>query len=411
MTWRTRLRAGLGRVPGLLTLARLTLQTFNTCLRYRVTGLAAEAAFYMLLSLPPLVLGLFGGLGYVGRWLGPETVSVVVESIEQYALRFLTEASVTELVLPTIEDVLRGGRAELVSVGFLLSIWSGSRALNVFVDTISIMYGQKDVRGIVHMRAVSIVLYVIGILAAIVTLPLVLVGPELVRGWLPSQLDFIGLLYWPFVLLLSVAGLTTLYQVSMPRRASWWRDVPGAALALVIWLLASVVVRVALQATLGGSTTIFGPLSTPIVLLIWLYTLAIAILIGAGLNAATRVIWPVRLFDPTSRRLISQARSRFRRPAVSPAAGSVGASPTVTPAEVALADSGPDAGGPGESCVRADAPAGADGSGDAMPGFDDEATRRALEQQFAKRERSAFAEAIERELSHGLRGGRDADPR
>ncbi len=75
MTWRTRLTAGLGRVPGLLTLARLTLQTFNTCLRYRVTGLAAEAAFYMLLSLPPLVLGLFGGLGYVGRWLGPETVS------------------------------------------------------------------------------------------------------------------------------------------------------------------------------------------------------------------------------------------------------------------------------------------------------------------------------------------------
>mgnify|MGYP000553019383 CR=1 FL=1 len=40
----------------------------------------------------------------------------------------------------------------------------------VFVDTISIMYGQKDARGIVHMRAFSLLLYTVGILAAIVVL-------------------------------------------------------------------------------------------------------------------------------------------------------------------------------------------------------------------------------------------------
>ena len=42
------------------------------------------------------------------------------------------------------------------------------------------------------------------------------------------------------------------------------------------------------------STSIYGPLAAPIVVLIWLYFLAIAVLIGAALNAATRQLWPAR---------------------------------------------------------------------------------------------------------------------
>ena len=72
-----RLRRWLARFPALEALARLTVETIRVCLRYRVTGLASEAGFFALLSLPPLVLGLFGGVGYVGRWLGTDTVETV----------------------------------------------------------------------------------------------------------------------------------------------------------------------------------------------------------------------------------------------------------------------------------------------------------------------------------------------
>ena len=71
------------------------------------------------------------------------------------------------------------------------------------------------------------------------------------------------------------------------------RNVPGAALALVIWIGASVVLRWFLGESVGPrSTSIYGPLAAPIVVLIWLYFLAIAVLIGAALNAATRALWP-----------------------------------------------------------------------------------------------------------------------
>ncbi|GAB3049566.1 YihY/virulence factor BrkB family protein [Intrasporangium mesophilum] len=294
MTVTERVRAVLERIPGAVTLARLTVRTFDICLDYRVTGLAAEAAFFMLLSLPPLVLGLFGGLGYISGWVGPDTVNDVVNAIQTYAARFLTEDSITKLLVPTIDDVLGRGRPELVSVGFLLSLWSGSRALNVFIDTVSIMYGQKDVRGIVRLRLLSLSLYTVSTIAGILLLPLVLLGPQLVGSWLPPQLGFVRIFYWPAVVFFGALALTTLYHVSTPRRGPYWRNVPGAFLAMAIWLLASYVVRVSLEASLGGST-IYGPLSAPVVLLIWLYFLAIAILVGAGLNAATRVLWPVQL--------------------------------------------------------------------------------------------------------------------
>ena len=69
------------------------------------------------------------------------------------------------------------------------------------------------------------------------------------------------------------------------------RDLPGAVLTLVLWAIASYAVRGTISASLGG-TSIYGPLSTPIVLLIWLYFIAISVLIGAAFNAATLRVIP-----------------------------------------------------------------------------------------------------------------------
>ncbi|MDN5790542.1 MAG: YihY/virulence factor BrkB family protein [Micrococcales bacterium] len=317
MAVKERLRRSLERIPGASNLARLTLETIRVSMRYRVTGLASEAAFFMLLSLPPLILGLFGGVGYVGASLGPDTVSRFLDAVKEYAGQFLTQSSIDQLLVPTITDVLEGGRLDLISVGFLLSFWSGSRALNVFVDTIAIMYGQSGVRSIIRTRALSLGLYSVGLVVGVIVLPLVLLGPQLIGGWLPEQLKVLMLAYWPLVVVLSIATLTSLYHVATPRRAPWWRNLPGAVLALGIWLLASYVVRSFLEVSLGGSA-IYGPLTTPIVLLIWLYALAIAILIGAGLNAATRTLWPVFLHVSAGKRLAVWVRHRaavlFSRP-------------------------------------------------------------------------------------------------
>ncbi|MGL5819462.1 MAG: YihY/virulence factor BrkB family protein [Phycicoccus sp.] len=307
-----RARRALSRVPGGVAVARITLETVRVCLRYRVTGLASEAGFFALLSLPPLVLGLFGGLGYVGRWLGPDAVERVRESINDYASRFVTSDVIDSTLAPTVDDVLRDGRFDLISLGFLLSLWSGSRALNVFVDTIAIMYGQSGQRGIVPTRALSFSLYIVALVLGIVTIPLVLLGPSYLGQILPEPWDALNALYWPVVVLVVVGGLASLYHVSTPSRSPWLRDVPGAVLTLAIWLIASFVVRGTIAASLGGSS-IYGPLSAPIVLLIWLYFLAIAVLIGAAFNAATTELWPAEEHTSTVQRIRRRVAGRQER--------------------------------------------------------------------------------------------------
>jgi membrane protein len=235
-------------------------------------------------------------LGYFRALLGDETVAQIRAEIVELARTALASDVVREVIVPTLDDVLRRGRLELISLGFLLSLWSGSRALNVCIDTVTIMYGLGGRRGIVKTRVLSFSLYLVALLGGVLVAPLVLVGPTVVARILPPQLSWIMGLYWPIVVLLSVAFLTTLYHVSVPVRVSWWRETPGAMLALLGWLLGSYLLRVVISASVG-SPSIFGPLAAPTVLLLWLYLLAIAVLIGAAFNAAIDQRWPMRRFD------------------------------------------------------------------------------------------------------------------
>ncbi len=301
MTFRRRLRGVLAPIPGAVPVARVVAETVTVCLRYRVTGLAAEAAFFTLLSLPPLVLALIAGVGYLGDRLGSDLIDTVTASIESFSSRFLTADTVDQVIMPTVEETLGGGRADLLSIGFLLALWSGSRALHVFMDTIAIMYGQMGHRGVVQARALSLSLYIASIVAMGVTLPLVIIGPGYLQDWIPAPLDILVGLYWPTVAALGLVSLTGLYHFATPERSPFLRDVAGAVLAVVTWVAASYVLRYWAAQAVGGAS-VYGPLSAPIVLLIWLYFLAIAVLIGAAFNAALRRLYPAKDYrGPVSR--------------------------------------------------------------------------------------------------------------
>jgi len=270
---------------------RVIKETTAICVRYRVTGLAAEAAFFGVLSLPPLIFGLVGAVGFVTSTLDIRTIANFREQLLNLSSRALTPDVVHSVIEPTLDDVLSRGQAAVISIGFIIALWSGSRALNVFVDTITIMYGMAGKRGIVRTRALSFLLYLVFLVAGIVLLPLILAGPTLVNRVLPPSLGIISDLYWPVVLLGSVCMLATLYHLSVPVRTRWRADLPGAAVTMVMWVAGSVLLRLVLTESIG-STTIYGPLAAPIAFLIWLYVISIAVLIGAAFNSSLDEVFP-----------------------------------------------------------------------------------------------------------------------
>ena len=299
-----------GRVREVLW--RLIVTTVSSCLRYRVTGLAAEAAFFAVVSVPPLIFALAGAIGYVTDRFSPDQVADVRSAIIDLSERALTQGAVDRIIVPTINDVLEGGRFDVISLGFVLALWSGSRALNVFVDTITIMHGLGGSRGIVATRALSFLLYVLAMVTGVISVPLVVAGPSLVGRWLPPSLDFVMGFYWPVVVLVCICFLATLYHVSVPVRTNWSFNLPGATFSLVVWIVGSYVLRAVLTATAADSRSIYGPLSAPIAILIWLYLVAIAVLIGAAVNAAFDTVFPQK--ETTSARLELVTRLRTRRP-------------------------------------------------------------------------------------------------
>jgi membrane protein len=266
-------------------------QTVAACLRYRVTGLAAEAAFFAILSLPPLVFGLVGAVGFVAQRYPVTSIAEFRAGVLELSSRLLTQPVVDGVIGPTLDEVLSAGRFEVISIGFVIALWAGSRALNVVVDTITIMYGMAGHRSIVRTRALSFLLYLVLLIGSVVMLPLVLAGPSLVDRLLPERLDLIGNLYWPFVLVGTICLLATQYHFAVPVRARWRADLPGATLTMLMWLGGSALLRLVLGVAIG-STSIFGPLATPIALLIWLYVISLAVLVGAAFNASLHAAFP-----------------------------------------------------------------------------------------------------------------------
>ncbi|MFC8259340.1 YihY/virulence factor BrkB family protein [Streptomyces sp. NPDC057291] len=270
---------------------QLLKDTVNSCMEYRILGLAAEAAFFTLLSLPPLLLGLIGLLGYVDEWTNTTTVASIERNILNAAQTVLSQRGVNDFAKPLLADVTTGARPDVISIGFAIALWSGSRAVNVFIETITVMYGLDGQRGIVKTRLLSFLLYIVALLLGAVVLPLLVVGPDRVVEFIPWGTEVISIFYWPLVILLSIAFLTTLYHVSVPVRSPWIEDVPGALVALAMWVVGSFLLRIYLTSTVEGPT-IYGSLAAPIAVLLWIGISAFAVLVGAAVNAAIDRVWP-----------------------------------------------------------------------------------------------------------------------
>ncbi len=273
------------------TLWALLKDTTNTCVEYRVTGLAAEAAFFTLLSIPPLLLCLAGTLGYLDDILGAGTIDKLKNDVVSASETVLSPDSVDQIVQPLLTSVFDNGRPDLISIGFLLSLWSGSRALYIFIDTITVMYGLDGKRGIVKTRLMSLGLYLGALVIGSLVLPLLVAGPGLVIGALPNSAGLVNALYWPAAILLLVIFLTTLYHVAVPANTPWREDIPGALVALLVLVVCSVLLRVYLVSSVEGPT-VYGSLAAPVAVLLWIFVVALAVLIGAAMNAAIDRRWP-----------------------------------------------------------------------------------------------------------------------
>jgi membrane protein len=275
---------------------RLVWSALRRAWHDRVLGLAAEAGFWQLLSLPSAILAILGTIGFFSGPLGADNLNHLQRSIDTAMSHVIVPSAVQSTIAPALHRILFGGRADVVSISFIVSLWTGSSAMATYVNTITIAYGLRSHRGAVRSRLLALRLYVAFVLSTIILLPLLVLGPDKLVELFPDRwhhdvhlITEIG--YWPVVVLVSLALLATLYHRAVPVRTPWRRALPGAVVAVVIWLVGSVFLRAWLVFAFRRTAT-YGPLSAPVAVLGFLYLTALAILFGAELNAEIDRSWP-----------------------------------------------------------------------------------------------------------------------
>ncbi len=280
---------------------RLVKRTLTGAWNDDIFSESAAVAFWQTLSLPPLLLGLFGVLGYTNGIVGADTAREVEVWALGLARGIFSRQAMEEIVTPTVEEVLTSASAGIVSVGFLLSLWSGSSAMAAFVDAITRAHRQYEVRNLVWQRVLAILMYVVGLVTGVIALPLLTLGPDRLIPLLPDGVEgvttrLVQTVYYPVIGVILLLALTTMYKVALPLKPPWYRGLPGALLAVLAFFAGSSFLRFYLDSLTAVGFT-YGALAAPIAFLLVTFAIGLAVILGAHLNAAVQALWPVPLRD------------------------------------------------------------------------------------------------------------------
>lgn len=256
----------------------------------RASGLAAEMAFFGILSLFPTLLTLVASLGYLDALAGGDVADRAEREVVGFLRRVLTDnADDTIAAVQSLFDETSPG---LITLGGILAVWSASRGFVALVRALNLTYDIDERRSYVRVRAIALGLAVGTILLLAVTLTVLVVGPLLGTGH--DVADEIGLgdafakfwdwTRWPAALVLMVLWAATIFHLAPNRRTAWKNDLPGAVVTAAAWGLLSLGFRTYL--TFASETNqVLGTLGGALIVLVWLYLLSIGVLLGGEVNA------------------------------------------------------------------------------------------------------------------------------
>ncbi len=270
-----------------------------------ITGRAAQLAYFFFLSIFPLLISLIALTGIV-----PFLREHVRAGVSELTARFLPGSS-AGLVERVLGQVMTGSRATKLSIGIVVTVWSGSSGISALIDAMNAQYGVEESRPYVKRQGIAILLSVVaGILfvlaGAIMLISADFLGPTMAAAWDVFQ--------WPVALALVLLALLVIYHYAPNLKRKGWRWItPGAMAGLLLWLGASYGFRVYLRYfnTYGA---VYGSLGTVIIAMLWFYISSLAILLGSELNvvlgsgAAKNGQEEIRLADREPRRTEEHSR-------------------------------------------------------------------------------------------------------
>jgi membrane protein len=281
-------------------LYRVLRRALSESREHGVTTMAQALAYSLFLAIPAtalVVLGVFSLLA------SPSAIQSLVDrahAVMPAEAVVLLQSSLERSAQSTSSGVL------MTVLGLALALWTTTSAATTLMQGVSRAYGAQDERGFVRKRAVALLIVVALVGSALLVVGLLILGPHLER-WLGSALGAPSVTawtwwtaQWPLLFAaLSFAFAAILYLGPDVEDRDWKSALPGAVVAVVVWLAASGGFAL-YAANFGSYNKSWGTLSAVVVTLVWLWLTSAALLFGAEVNSAARSLSSAPLSEPVT---------------------------------------------------------------------------------------------------------------
>jgi membrane protein len=245
-------------------------------------GLAAQLSYYFFLALFPAILFLLA----LASFFPLQDASGDLVRL----LRPVASEDVIQIVVDQIRRISEAGDGGLLTFGVLAALWSSSAAVVAITSALNTAYDIEEARPWWKVRLIAIGLTIVLALFLLLSTSLVLAGPE-VAEYLGNTLR-LGpvvewtwkIVQWPLVFALVSTALGVVYYVAPDADQAWVWITPGAVVATVLWLVASLIFRVYVT-RFSDYNAAYGAIGGVMVLMLWFYVSSLAILVGAEMNA------------------------------------------------------------------------------------------------------------------------------
>src|SRR5215218_9990115 len=278
------------KVPeeGLRLLLEVSKRSITKFLRHYMSSWAAALAYHALFALVPFLVLLVAlvwllGIGNIfTQWLTDQTSSAALQGPTAEAVEQWIEQSENQTV---------GGWISIAIVSISIAVWSVSSGIRTLTRTLNTAYEVEETRPSWKRYGLSF-FYALGLaIMVILATALLLIGPRVVErivGLVGLEEMFISLWTWlrlPVALVLLMLSVSIVYW-AVPNVNHPYRLVtPGAVLAVIVWVVASLGFSFYLG-HFANYSVIYGSLGVAFALLLYFYISAAVLLMGAELNAA-----------------------------------------------------------------------------------------------------------------------------
>lgn len=244
-----------------------------------ISAFAAQAAFFIILSVFPFLMFLLTLLNYL-----PFTL----KDCEDFVINLLPNL-VSSFVSTILSEVSFQTSGTVLSITMLAALWSASRGVLALSRGLNSVYGYRETRNYFRVRAVSTLYTLVFAVLLILTLILLVFGNQLYR-LIIAHIPFLGnaaflilSMRTLIVMLILTFFFLLLYLVLPNRRSSFFCELPGAILSAGGWLGFSYLFSFYIDHMSSLSAT-YGSLTAVVVCMLWLYACMYIVFIGAEIN-------------------------------------------------------------------------------------------------------------------------------